>query len=69
LLEYFIAEFHLKNPDDDGLMTLFCSLAAVARQIKFYNVTLITAGGLAWDFSEKKDRSVNHDYDSCVSIK
>jgi hypothetical protein len=48
----------LSNPDDDGLMTLFCSLAAVARQIKFYNVTLITAGGLAWDFSEKKDRSV-----------
>jgi hypothetical protein len=58
LSDYFIAEFHLSNPDDDGLMTLCCSLAAVARQIKFYNVTLITAGGLAWDFSEKKDRSV-----------
>lgn len=31
------------------------SLAAVARQIKFYNVTLLTAGGLAFNFNEKKD--------------
>jgi hypothetical protein len=33
----------------------------VARQIKFYNVNLLTAGGLAWDFSEKKNRCVFQD--------
>jgi len=45
----------------DGVDVLFgpsCEygLAAVARQAKFYNVSLITAGGMALNYQYRKDR-------------
>lgn len=38
------------------------ALAAVARQIKYRNIPLLTAGGYALDFSNEKTRQNNEFY-------
>ena len=43
-------------------MNMILLLAPVARMLKFYNIPLLTSGGLTFDFNEPKNNSESEFY-------